>query len=411
MNTSKRKAHETLAKFFGEKWIENRLNKVKLDGYHSTSPINLANIDFHPLIKAIVATQIKLAYSEANGKAPVAIGRSEALQTLLHHNLTILEPNLDLEYIKERLQNKEEFPKVEYELAIAAGYKRMGSQIEFIPRSSEKRTGEFYTTDANGNKVLIECKKKDIVSPKEEQIGHWWVEFQHLMIQRLKSAQKYYGILIHIPADPVRAETHLAIEEIVSLILMDKEGENSILNEKYKVTLKKFCEAGESIISSEFDLFGEDSIFAAGSAKRDRHGRLHQPIKTCGYASDFIEVKVKSVILTLANAYGQLDADKPNVLYIDVNIASMMPEKSAQLMSILPGAVQEKLNKDYSKISAVVLTNLKLLGHSGAYGFHADEYAIYNPRAINRLPITFRIYGDIQKGQSILEDMGRILNS
>jgi hypothetical protein len=168
-----RKPHETLAKFIGKDWIEAELGKIKLDGYNNMNPMNLARIDMHPLIKAIVGTQIKLKRSEQAGKTPIALGRDELLQNLLHENLTILDPLLDVDDLQKRLRKKDEFPKAEYEIAIAAGYARMGYKPNFIQRSSVKRTGEFYISDKNGNMVLVECKKKDITSSKEQKLT--WV--------------------------------------------------------------------------------------------------------------------------------------------------------------------------------------------------------------------------------------------
>ena len=186
---SGRKTHETLAKFLGDDWINKELGKVKLDGYDDTNPMNLAAFDIHPLIKAIIGTQIKLKRSEEAGKTPIAIGRDELLQNLLHENLTILDPLLDTADVQRRLRDKEEFSKVEYELAIATGYARMGYKPKFIPRSSAKRTGEFYISDTFGNTALVECKKKDTTSSKEKSIISWWEEFQHLMMKKLKAAK------------------------------------------------------------------------------------------------------------------------------------------------------------------------------------------------------------------------------
>lgn len=410
-----RKPHETLAKFIGKDWIEAELGKVKLDGYNNMNSMNLARIDMHPLIKAIVGTQIKLKRSEQVGKTPIALGRDELLQNLLHENLTILDPLLDVEDIQKRLRNKDEFPKAEYELAIAAGYARMGYNSSFIKRSSSKRTGEFYVSDKNGNTVLIECKKKDMTSPKEQKINSWWEEFQHLMMQKLKNIKKPYGIAIHIPLNPERTETHSAVDEIAKIILSNQEGENTIINGKYRVALKKFCEIGGSANPDQVGSFGKDADFSVSVAKQNKSAwplgnklptELHDPMKVSGYgSSDFLEEKVNSIISTLGDAYGQLEEDKPNVVYVDINVASMTPERSSAIMAKLPSEIRKKLSRDYSKISAVVLTNLKLLGHSEIMGFHADEHVVYNENAKRRLPDGFKLYGDIKNGQSILIDM------
>lgn len=65
----------------------------------------------HPLIKAIVGTQIKLQRSKQAGKTLIALGRDELLQNLLHENLTILDQLLDVADLQKRLRNKDEFPK------------------------------------------------------------------------------------------------------------------------------------------------------------------------------------------------------------------------------------------------------------------------------------------------------------
>ena len=169
MQLANRTIGETLERFFGKKWLEKRLDKVKLDGFNDTNPMNLARLNIHPVIEAIVGTQMKLLKAEQSENVSVAIGKGELLQELLHKNLTILEPLLDVDEMRKRLRDKKEFSKVEYELAIAAGYKRIGYGVSFIKRSAEKRTGEFYISTASGNTILVECKKKDMVSETEKQ--------------------------------------------------------------------------------------------------------------------------------------------------------------------------------------------------------------------------------------------------
>lgn len=395
-----RKPHETLEKFVGNDWIEAELAKVKLDGYNNMNPMNLARIDMHPLIKAIVGTQIKLQRSKQAGKTPIALGRDELFQNLLHENLTILDPLLDVADLQKRLRNKDEFPKAEYELAVAAGYVRMDYKPSFIRRSSSKRTGEFCVSDKNGNTVLVECKKKDMTSPVEQKITSWWEEFQHLVMEKLKTVKKSYGVAIYMPLNPERKETHQIADEINRLVGVDFEGETPLLN-KYKVRMEK-------IISREqYEKFSDNAGLGVGRILFNKKtGVISESMKINAYfPSDFIEEKVNSIISTLGDAYGQLEEDKPNVVYVDINVAAMTPERSSAIMAKLPSEIKKKLSRDYSKISAVVLTNLKLLGHSEIMGFHADEHVVYNENAKKKLPDGFRLYGDIVNGQSILADI------
>ena len=395
-----RKPHETLAKFVGNDWIEAELAKVRLDGFNNMNPMNLARIDMHPLIKAIVGTQIKLQRSKQAGKTPIALGRDELLQNLLHENLTILDPLLDVKDLQKRLRNKDEFPKAEYEIAIAAGYARMGYKPNFIQHSSAKRTGEFYISDKNGNVVLVECKKKDITSPKEQKITSWWEEFQYLVMEKLKVTKKSYGIAIYLPINPERAETHQVANEVDRLVGADFIGETLLL-EKYKVRM------GKIVSREQNEKFSNDAGLGVSRILFNKKtGVISESMKISGYfPSNFIDEKVSSIISTLGDAYGQLEEDKPNVVYVDINVASMTPERSSAIMAQLPSETRKKLSRDYSKISAVVLTNLKLLGHSEIMGFHADEHVVYNENAKRKLPDGFKIYGDIKNGRSILIDM------
>lgn len=395
-----RKPHETLVKFMGNDWIEAELAKVKLDGYNNINPMNLARINMHPLIKAIIGTQIKLQRSKKAGKTPVALGRDELLQNLLHENLTVLDPLLDVADLQKRLRNKDEFPKAEYELAVAAGYARMGYKPSFIPRSSSKRTGEFYVSDKNGNTILVECKKKDMTSPVEQKLTSWWEEFQHLVMEKLKAAKKSYGVAIYMPLNPERRETHNIADEINCLVGSDFEGETLLLD-KYKIRMEK-------IMSREqHEKFSDDSSLGVGRILlNQKTGVVSESMKINAYfPSDFIEEKVNSIISTLGDAYGQLEKGKPNVVYVDINVASMTPERSSAVMAKLPLEISRKLSRDYSKISAVVLTNLKLLHHSEVMGFHANEHVIYNENAKEKLPDGFKLYGDATKGQGILADI------
>lgn len=400
-----RKPHQTLKKFFGEEWINQELGRVKLDGYRNMNPMNLAKLDMHPVIKAIVNTQIKLTKSRIRGKIPILVGKSEAFQSLLHKNLTVLEPYFDKTDLQRRLRDKKEFPKVEYELAIAAGYLRMGNKIKFIQRYLKKRTGEFYIYDDSDNVILVECKKKDMTSPKEKRISSWWEEFQHLMMQKLKILKKSYGVAVYMPFEVERAETHQIVKEIEQLIKSDQEGEFGVLKDKYRIILKKLSSLEET------EEFSNNSDFGVSRLLSDKKTqKVSELMKITAYSpSDFIDEKVNSVISTLSEAYEQLEEDKPNIVYIDINIASMTPVRSQAIIGKLPASIEQKLTRDYSKISAVVLTNLKLLGYSEIYGFHADEVAVYNTKAKNPIPSNFKIYGDENNGQSILQDMKNLL--
>jgi len=395
-----RKPHETLKLFFGEKWINKRIEKTKLDGFDNLNPMNLAKTKIHPLIKAIIGTQIKLARSKYSGKTPIALESDELLQSLLHENLTILEPILDLPDWQIRLRDKKEFPKAEYELAIAAGYARTGNIVNFIPRSTD-RTGEFYVVDKTGNEVLVECKKKDMTGPKQNKISNWWNEFQYLIMEKLKANSKSIGVAIHIPLDPKKEELSKIVEITKKLISDDCEGEKKFLKERYKITLTKLNS------ETECNEFGKDADYGVTRFLKDRKTRyVSYQMKIVGYSpSEFIDEKIKSVIDTLGQAYGQLEDGKPNIVYIDINVPSMTPESSAKIIAKLPSAIKRKLSRDYSKISAVVLTNLKLLKFKGAMGFHAEENVIHNDKATNKVPNEFKIYGDIDNGHSILEDM------
>jgi len=403
MVRNSRKVHETLKHFFGEEWIEAEMNKVELEGYHNTNPMNLARMDWHPLIRAIVGTQIKMARAK-EAQSSIALGKDELIQEYLHHNLNALEPKLDIEDVRRRLRDKTEFPKVEYEIAIAAGYDRMGYKVEFIPRTTA-RTGEFYVTDIDGNKVLIECKKKDKISPKEEKIASWWEEFQHLVMQKLKASKKSYGVAIYLPFDPVRDETHKVADEVGKLIAADHDGEIEVLAGKFKLKFQR------NLTRESSEAFAKDASLGVGRAMvNPKTGEATEVVEVRAYhPSDFIDEKVESIIATLGQAYGQLEEDKPNIVYIDINIAAMTPERSKAVMERLPLEIEKKLNRDYTKISAVVITDVKPLNYSEAMGIHADEVVIINPRAKMPMPTAFGIYGDKRGGQSILADLHKLL--
>lgn len=403
MTRDNRKIHQTLKFFFGEEWLEEQMGKVELEGYHNTNPMNLAKMDWHPVIRAMVGTQIKMSRAKASGSS-VALGKDELIQDLLHQNLTILEPVLDIEDVKRRLRNKDEFPKIEYEIAIAAGYARMGRKVSFIPRSAT-RTGEFYVSDEFGNQILIECKKKDRSSPKQEKITSWWEEFQHLTMQKLKARKKSYGVAIRLPFDPQRDETHTVADIVAALVDKDQEGEMEILSGKYRLLLKK------NLTQDERKRFVPNASLGVGRAMvNPQTGEAVEMLELRGeYPSEFIDEKVESILSTLGQAYGQLEKDKPNIVYVDINIAAMTPERSIAVMKKLPPEIEKKLAKDYSKISAVVITDIKPLNYSEAMGLQAGELVIRNPRAQIPIPENFKVYGDKHLGMSILVDLDKVM--
>lgn len=418
LNKPERKVYETLSKFFGVDWIEKSLEKTKLTGYHNLNPQNLAAMDIHPVIKAIIGTQTKLQNSEQQGKTPITLGSSEALQEILHHNLTVLEPELEFRLVQRRLRDKLEFPKIEYELTIAAGYKRLGYQVSFIPTQTGKRTGEFYVI-GSGQKFLVECKKKDLVTSQEKSVGNWWDEFQHLMMKEFLKSKDGFGLIITIPTAPKKEDIKLIVAETVSQMGKIAGSDKFVVKGLYPIQLTKFCGSGESISASEFYAFGEDcdlrvtrnlqhkSEWPAGNKKTSQ---VYEPAFVGAIVEKNLEGKLNGVISTLADAYGQLEEDKPNVVYVDVNVSSMMPEYSAKLFAQLVPAIEQKLERDYSRISAVVLTNIKFLDAYPYTGLHCEEVCIKNKKSKHLIPNNVKILGDKTEGQSILEDWKTVLN-
>lgn len=414
MPREQRSVHKTLDYFFGEKWIVNQLAKVKTSGYDDMNPMNLAKLRLHPVTQAIHDTQHKLAVSEARGYSDIVIGHSEALQSILHNNLTILEPLLDRKDINKRLTDINEFPKVEYELAIAAGYKRMGTQVKFIERTAAKRTGEFHVKNDVNNQVLVECKKKDLTSPKEKKISAWWEEFQHLMTQHLKKKNQFWGIQVDIPADADRQETHKLVSFIGELVSEEVEGESTLSQGKYKVLTEKFGPDGEPVSISDVDNFGNESDFGVvisnHKAKDVSSPLVYNPIKICAKVpSGLHNKKPESIIATLKDAYGQLDDELPNIIYVDVNVPSMKIEKLPGILQSIADMVAKKLGADLSKISAVVLTNIKLFAGYPGVGAYATEVVIYNTNARRPVPESFQIYGDKTTNHRILDDIKTLL--
>jgi hypothetical protein len=82
-----------------------------------------------------------------------------------------------------------------------------------------------------------------------------------------------------------------------------------------------------------------------------------------------------------------------------------MPDEASEIMARLPVEIEKKLQKDYSKISAVVLTDIALLRHTEIMGMRADEGVIFNPNAKYPIGSDFRLYGDRKSGQSIGADL------
>lgn len=411
MNKSQRKPKDTFNKFFGEDWINNKMSKVKISGFKNLNPMNVQAMHPHPLIEAIVGTQRKLFFS-SKSRSPIVYGWHEAFQDLTHHVLTSLEDNIDLESIKRRLKDEDEFDKVFYELFIASGYKRNGSEVEIIKTTSEKRTGEFYVKHSSGN-VLVECKKKDIRSDNEKRVDNWWVTFQHLMMKKLKEDKKYFGIFIDIPKEADEKEIPLVIEEVMKILKNNNNGKFLILDDKYNLKINNFCEnGGDSTEAKVFYSFGKkfdvDACVSRCLQNKSLNAdRVREPFVICCHAfSESIDSKVNAILSTIAQAYGQLEDDKPNIVYVDTNIATMLSDKIDALFKNLKPSITAKLDKDFSKISAIVLTNFRFMKPvTDGLGVYCMQDLIINPNANFKIPKDFKLYGDVSGGIDILRDI------
>jgi len=411
MEKNQRNPKDTFNIFFGEDWIDNKMSKVKLSGFKDLNPMNVQAMHLHPLIEAIVGTQRKLFLS-SESKSPIVYGWHEAFQDLTHHVLTSLENNIDFNLTKRRLKDEDEFDKVFYELFIASGYKRNGCEIEIISTTSDKRTGEFYVKHSSGN-ILVECKKKDIRSDNEKRVDNWWVTFQHLMMKQLKEANKYFGIFIDIPKEANEKEIPLVIDEIIEIIKKHNDGRFSVLNNKYNLEITSFCENGEdSTDATGFygfsKKFNVDACISRCLQNRSLNAdTVKEPFVICCRAfNESIDSKVNAILSTIAQAYGQLEDDIPNIVYVDTNIATMLSDKIDILFKRLKPAITTKLDRDFSKISAIVLTNFRFMKPvTDGCGVYCIQDLIINPHANFKIPEDFRVYGDVNGGIDILRDI------
>ena len=411
MEKVQRKPRDTFDIFFGEDWINNKLSKVKLSGFNNLNPMNIQAMHPHPLIEAIVGTQRKLQHASIN-RDPIVYGWHEAFQNLTHTILTSLEEELDLESVKKRLRDKKEFDKIFYELFIASGYKRYGNNVKIIETTSDRRTGKFYV-ESNTQTVLVECKKKDIRSENEKRVDNWWVEFQHLLMKKLKADKKHCGIFILIPKNADKKDIPLLIDKIIKTIEENNERTFDLLYNKYHLKIEKFCPNDEqSVTSDTFYNFGRDLDIDASVSRCLQNKSLDastvkEPFTICCKTfSESIDSKVDAIISTISQAYGQLEDDKPNIVYVDTNIATMLPNKIQELFKKLKPAIITKLDKDFSKISAVVLTNFRFMKSvRDGLGIYCMQDTVINSNAKIKIPNDFKIYGDMETGIDILKDI------
>lgn len=138
--------------------------------------------------------------------------------------------------------NKESFEKIIFEINIAAAFLKSNHKVNFIETKSveHKKTPDLLVD----NKIEVECKKKDRLTPRDIKNHDSWNHLQRKLISLMNSIGKFYFIYIYFENDPSSKTIKNVLKKIRKIISSDKQGE--FVDEELKIFMYPTSIKGEN---------------------------------------------------------------------------------------------------------------------------------------------------------------------
>lgn len=325
--------------------------------------------------------------------------------------LYLLSDLLDIQHmdncnrIIKAIKEKGTFYSGCFEASIAAGYSFLGCDVAIIPELSTtgQRTCDLVVSK-DGKAIYVECKSLNDLTIKSNR---HWTELQRRLGRELSNYKRNWSIDIQSTEDFKGKDIETVFKPIQHSIRKNDLRTIEIDCGKYIVNLTYLADWDQEYYGNSFDFKPNGEVFTV-EAEMKRLANEKMMIKN----PHIISVKMNPdmnlsgrIIAELRKASRQIPKEGPGIVHIELPY-----NKGQEFLNVIDSsynAVFKKLNKDSSRINAIVISSK--IFELGDHPLNKHLYVIPNYRAYNNLPETFTILGcEVVSGIDNIPDTGRI---
>lgn len=396
--TRLRAAIERIEAEFGREWLQWNSGLMPRRGQKSPTKN-------HPIATAWAVARNNLA-ALAEGKATESDPPEdvEGILVELARDLLVVRGVPHFETCVARLRDKD-FEKAQYELHIAAVYKRDGRDVEFVSRAKGKRTADLKVLH-DGQEVLVECTRKDSYQPGSANDKQMRVELQ----DRLLALQGEVSMSREVTAIVVGALSSRSASDILDEARRALSGgrdgvrinaSQSIglrIREPSTIPMPPGSIGGVVIPADMLSPNNEKGLAVSeGTVTADAQGNLSiTGVKTAGvYVVD--SHRMTSVVDSVREKFGQMPKGGSGLIYVDLDVSGVALGDLSFYMQMVNEAVKQALATPppVSQLGAVVLTTglvaLPATNNRGESVTARVRLSLVVPNEAGSLPPGFRV--------------------
>lgn len=347
----------------------------------------------HPLVSELYS-----AASSSSG-AP----SETPLLDLLEADLFDLGQTLPVD-LRQRLRLDAEAMKVMYELHIAAGFKRLGHTLSWLPDRGQKRP-EMIVSVRPSFSISVECKRRDSRDGYRAEADRFWKHFQYRLRKRMDEVQLNYWVKISA-AEFRLGEVDRVVKASIEAMSLSANGSVDLMSGKYRLDFARLADPGGSVPCEIFALFPR-GVFGLNVGESQRYqltiprnpgdnfaqGPVTNPKLLRLELMDNSSRRIEGVLRNLRNSSKQVRLGLPSLVYVETSLDNY--EKECAEFEGMVSAVKSELDKAHTRVSAVVLTSIyPSFSMDGYLAWRVRAEFISQPRPKHPLPPDLQFPGD-----------------
>ena len=245
----------------------------------------------------------------------------------------------------------------------------------------------------DGQRVQIECKKKDDLTLRDRKNNEVWRELSVRLLDFMTEKRLSYLVILRFDKDPMYSQVESYFSVTKKLLARDGGNIRKARGRGFSVEIKKIAEYDDLLTTSVFkDLKREEYFdFETFSCLSDQRGITQDSIlknlKIVCFKSKQLPDRISGVVRSFKKARQQIGRGMPGLIYVELNPTNLKDSDFVILE-------QEITKRFESRINAAILTRPPLLSLDEKGGTYSHKSkVIENPYAAIPLPEKFEIIG------------------
>jgi len=402
-----KKSFQNIESIFGKNWLEEELTRIasrKPTNTPTTHAFLRRKEEFHPFIprlrnaladweRCLKSRYLKVTQDLVDVTAfGNYLGRLKCIG-IVDREGTVIDESSERK-LTERLKNPRSFEKARYELQIASAYSLRYNQVYFILESKKWRakTPDLHVV-IDGQRVQIECKKKDDLTLRDKKNNEVWRELSVKLLDLMTKKRLSYLVILRFDEDPIydQLETYFSVAKK----LIEKDGRNTrkARGLGFAVEIQRIAKYDDFLTTSIFkDLKRQEYFdFETFSCFSDQKGITQDSViknlKIVCFKSKQLPDRIRGVVRSFRKAKLQMGHGMPGLIYVELNPTNL---KDSDFV-----IMEKEIAKRFeSNINAAILTRPPLLSLDEKGGIYSHKSkVIENPYATIPLSEKFEIIG------------------